>query len=159
MRVALLSSHSVHFFQIRKLSYLHNFIINLSTYFSVVILEKQPIPSKIWFWEASRSTFPTFTPGQSGAPNGVWLHLSTVVFAWWLESKIKWQRELLPFTEKFLSRFGEMRCLQFWLCFTMRQKMKECFSNTNHSNQYIFGLDWVLRLSLDCRENLWPGLV
>ena len=102
MRVALLSSHSGHFCQIRKLSYLHNFAINLSTYFSVVILEKQPIPSKIWFWEASRPTNPTFTPGQSGGPNGVWLHLSTVVFAWWLESKIKWRRELSPFTEKVL---------------------------------------------------------
>ena len=102
MRVVLLSSHSVHFRQIRKLSYLHNFITNLSTYFSVVILEEQPIPSKIWFWEASRPTNPTFTPGQSGGPYGVWLHLSTVVFAWWLESKIKWRRELSPFTEKVL---------------------------------------------------------
>ena len=61
-------SHSVHFCQIRKLSYLHNFITNLSTYFSVVILEKQPIPSKIWFWEASRPANPTF------GPSGVWLH-------------------------------------------------------------------------------------
>ena len=157
MRVALLSSHSVHFCQIRKLSYLLNFITNLSTYFSVVILEKQPIPSKIWFWEASRPIYPTFTPGQSGGPTGVWLHLSTVVFAWWLESKIKWQRELLPFTENFLSRFGEMSSLQFWLYFSMRKKTKECFSNTNHSNQFIFGLDWMLRP--DRRENLWSGLV
>ena len=52
-----------------------------------------------------------------------------------------------------------MSCLQFWLCFTMREKMKKCFSNTNHSNQFIFGLDWMLRLSLDRRENLWSGLV
>ena len=102
MRVALLSSHSGHFCQIRKLSYLHNFAINLSTYFSVVILEKQPIPNKIWFWEASRPIYPTFTPGQSGGPTGVWLHLSTVVFAWWLESKIKWQGVFSPFTEKLL---------------------------------------------------------
>ena len=55
----------------QKLSYLHNFIINLSTHFSVVILEKQPIPSKIWFWEKSRPVNPTFTPGQSGGPTGV----------------------------------------------------------------------------------------
>ena len=93
--------HTVFIFcQIRKLLYLHNFTINLSTYFSVVILEKQP--SKIWFWQASRPINPTFTPVQSGGPTGVWLHLSTVVFAWWLESKIKWQRELSPFTEKVL---------------------------------------------------------
>ena len=43
-------------------------LTNLSTYFSVVILEKQPIPSKIWFWEASRPANPTF------GPSGVWLH-------------------------------------------------------------------------------------
>ena len=54
----------------QKLSYLHNFIINLSTHFSVVILEKQPIPSKIWFWVASRSINPTSWP-QSGGPTGV----------------------------------------------------------------------------------------
>ena len=71
MRVVLLFSHSVHFCQIRKLSYLHNFITNLSTYFSVVILEKQPMPSKIWFWLASRPPNPTFTPSQSGGPTGV----------------------------------------------------------------------------------------
>ena len=71
MRVALLSSHSGHFCQIGKVSYLHNFAINLSTYFSVVILEKQPIPNKIWFWEASRPIYPTVSPGQSGGPNGV----------------------------------------------------------------------------------------
>ena len=159
MRIVLLSSHSVHFCQRRKLSYLYNFITNLSTYFSVVILEEQPTQSKNWFWATSRPTNPTFGPSQSGGPTGVWLHLSTVVFAWWLELKIKWQRELLPFTEKFLSRFGEMSCLQFWLCFTMRHEMKECFSNTNHSNQFIFGLDWKLRLSIDRRENLWSGLV
>ena len=102
MRVALLSSHSVHFCQIRKLSCLHNFTINLSTFFSVVILEKQPTPSEIWFWGASRPNYPTLTPDQSGGPTGVWLHLSTIVFAWWLESKIKWQRELSPFSEKVL---------------------------------------------------------
>ena len=88
MRVALLSSHSVHFCQIRKLSYLLNFITNLSTYFSVVILEKQPTPTKNWFWVQSRPPNPTFVPSQSGGPTGVWLHLSTVVFAWWLESKL-----------------------------------------------------------------------
>ena len=88
MRVALLSSHSVHFCQIRKLSYLLNFITNLSTYFSVVILEKQPTPTKNWFWVQSRPPNPTFVPSQSGGPVGVWLHLSTVVFAWWLESKL-----------------------------------------------------------------------
>ena len=71
MRVVLLSSHSVHFCEIRKLSYLHNFITNLSTYFSAVVLEKQPNPSKIWFWVASRPTNPTFVPGQSGGPSGV----------------------------------------------------------------------------------------
>ena len=102
MRVVLFSSHSVHFCQIRKLSYFHNFITNLSTSFSVVILEKQPIPSKIWIWVPSRPTNPTSTPSQTGGPSGVWLHLSTVVFAWWLESKIEWQRELSPFTEKVL---------------------------------------------------------
>ena len=88
MRVALLSSHSVHFCQIRKLSYLHNFITNLSTYFSVVILEKQPTPTKNWFWVQSRPPNPTFVQSQFGGPVGVWLHLSTVVFAWWLESKL-----------------------------------------------------------------------
>ena len=88
MRIVLLSSHSVHFCQIRKLSYLHNFITNLSTYFSVVVLEKQPKPSKNWFWVQSRPPNPTFVPSQSGGPSGVWLHLSTVVFAWWLESKL-----------------------------------------------------------------------
>ena len=88
MRVVLLFSHSVHFCQIRKLSYLHNFITNLSTYFSVVILEKQPTPTKNWFWVQSRPPNPTFVPSQSGGPVGVWLHLSTVVFAWWLESKL-----------------------------------------------------------------------
>ena len=154
MRVVLLSSHSVHFCQIRKLSYLHNFISNLSTYFSVVILEKQPTQSKNWFWATSRPPHPTFVPGQTGGPSGVWLHLSTVVFAWWLEKE---NCHLSP--KKHLSRFGEMSCLQFWLCFTMRQKMKECFSNTNHLNQFIFGLDWMLRLSIDRRENLWSGLV
>ena len=102
MRVVLLSSHSVHFCQIRKLPYLHNFAINLSTYFFVVILEKQPIPSKIWFWQASRPTNPNFGSSQGGGPTGVWLHLSTVVFAWWLESKIKWQGVFSPFTEKLL---------------------------------------------------------
>ena len=100
MRVVLLSSHSVHFCQIRKLSYLHNFITNLSTYFSVVVLEKQPIPSKVWFWVPSRPPNPTFVPPQSGGPTGVWLHLSIVVFAWWLKSKIKWQRDLSPVTGK-----------------------------------------------------------
>ena len=106
MRVVLLSSHSVHFCLVRKLPYLHNFITNISTYFSVVILEKQPMPSKIWFWVASRPPNPTSSP-QSGGPTGVWLHLSTVVFAWWLESKIKSQRELSPFTEKILIKLWE----------------------------------------------------
>ena len=102
MRVVLLSSHSVHFCQIRKLSYLRNFITNLSTYFSVVILEKQPTQSKNWFWVQSRPDNPNFGPSQGGGPTGVWLHLSTVVFAWWLESKIKWQGVFSPFTEKLL---------------------------------------------------------
>ena len=102
MRVVLLSSHSVHFCQIRKLSYLHNFISNLSTYFFVVILEKQPTQSKNWFWETSKPPNPSAKPpsGQSGGLSGVWLRLSTVVFAWWSESKIKWQKELSSFTDK-----------------------------------------------------------
>ena len=70
--------------------------------FSVVILEKQPTQSKNWFWETSKPPNPSAKPpsGQSGGPSGVWLRLSTVVFAWWLESKIKWQKELSSFTDK-----------------------------------------------------------
>ena len=48
-----------------KLSYLHNFITNLSTHFSVVILEEQPVPSKSWIWESSRPV------SSSGGPAGV----------------------------------------------------------------------------------------
>ena len=120
--------------------------------FSVVILEKQPTQSKNWFWATSKPPNPSAKPpsGQSGGPSGVWLRLSTVVFAWWLESKIKWQKELSSFT-KYLSRFGEMSCLQFWLCFTMQQKMKECFSNTNHSIQFIFGLAGNLVLTTELK--------
>ena len=61
------------FFRSEKLSNLHNFINNLSTYFSVVILEKQPVPSKSWIWESSRPL------SSSGGPAGVWFYLLTVV--------------------------------------------------------------------------------
>ena len=53
------------FVRSEKLSNLHNFINNLSTHFSVVILEKQPTPSKRWIWDALRPA------GVSGGPAGV----------------------------------------------------------------------------------------
>ena len=53
------------FVRSEKLSNLHNFINNLSTHFSVVILEKQPTPSKSWIWDALRPA------GASGGPAGV----------------------------------------------------------------------------------------
>ena len=76
-----------------------------------MILEKQPTSSKKWFWVQSRPPNPTFVPSQSGGPTGgpigVWLHLSTVVFAWWLKSKIKWQRELSTVSGKiFIKDWG-----------------------------------------------------
>ena len=61
------------FVRSEKLSNLHNFINNLSTHFSVVILEKQPKPSKSWIWDALRPA------GVSGGPAGVWFYLLTVV--------------------------------------------------------------------------------
>ena len=138
MRVAILSSHSVHFCRVRKLSYFHNFISNLSTYFSVVILEKQP--SEKWFWA---------TPKPPSGSTGVWLRLSTVVSLSDQNQKSNDKENCHLSLTKHLSRFEEMSCLQFCLCFTMQQKMKECFSNTNHSIQFIFGLNWMLQLSLD----------
>ena len=48
-----------------KLSNLLNFINNLSTHFSVVILEEQPVPSKSWIWDALRPA------GLPGGPAGV----------------------------------------------------------------------------------------
>ena len=53
------------FVRSEKLSNLHNFINNLLTHFSVVILEKQPTPSKRWIWDALRPA------GVSGGPAGV----------------------------------------------------------------------------------------
>ena len=159
MRVVLLSLHSVHFRQIRKLSYLHNFITNLSTYFSVVILEKQPTQSKIWFWFASRPPTPTFVPSRSGGPTGVWLNLLTVVFAWWLESKIKWQGVFSPFTEKLLINVWGNELSSVSIVLHNATENEEVFLKYQSSKSVIFGLDWMLRLSLDRREYLWSGLV
>ena len=61
------------FVRSEKLSNLHNFINNLSTHFSIVILEEQPTPSKSWIWDLLKPT------GAPGGPAGVWFRLLTVV--------------------------------------------------------------------------------